>query len=75
MVDENIAFWFRWINEIYPFKKYIAKSFQMCVEVPFNPKCIDFCNTFIDDNHVFHSTFKIFLCVSNIKKVMILVKK
>jgi hypothetical protein len=41
----------RWVNEIYPFKKGMEKLFQKCVEVPFNPKCIDFCNTFIDNNH------------------------
>ncbi len=41
----------RWVNEIYRFKKDITKSFQKCVEVPFNPKYIDFCNSFIDDNH------------------------
>jgi hypothetical protein len=40
-----------WVNQIYPFKNGIAKSFQKCVEIPFNPKCIKFCNTFIDDNH------------------------
>jgi hypothetical protein len=26
----------RWVNENYPFKKGIAKSFQKYVEVPFN---------------------------------------
>jgi hypothetical protein len=41
----------RWINEIYPLKKGIAKSFQKCVEIPFNLKCSDFCNTCIGDNH------------------------
>jgi hypothetical protein len=41
----------RWVNEIYQFKKYIAKLFQKCVEIPFNLKCINFCNTFINDNH------------------------
>jgi hypothetical protein len=41
----------RWVNEIYPFKKGIAIFFQKCVEVPFNPKCIDFYNIFIDNNH------------------------
>jgi len=41
----------RWVNEIYPFEKGITKLYQKCVEVPFNPKCIDFCNTFIADNH------------------------
>jgi hypothetical protein len=40
-----------WVHGIYPFKKGIAKLFEKCVEVPFNPKCINFCNTFIDDNH------------------------
>jgi len=32
----------RWVNEIYPFKKGIAKSFQKNVEVLVNLKCIDF---------------------------------
>jgi hypothetical protein len=32
----------RWVNEIYPFKKVIPKSFQNYLEVPFNLKCIDF---------------------------------
>jgi hypothetical protein len=41
----------RWVSEIYPFKKGIAKLFQKCVEVLFNPKCIDFCNAFVNDNH------------------------
>jgi len=41
----------KWVNEIYSFKKDIAKLFKKCVEILFNPKCIDFCNTFIDDNH------------------------
>jgi len=41
----------RWVNEIYPFKKHIAKSFQKCVEVPFNLEYIDFGNTLIDDNN------------------------
>jgi hypothetical protein len=41
----------KWVNEIYPFKKGIVKSFQKCVQIPFNFKCIDFCNTFIVDNH------------------------
>ncbi len=41
----------KWVNEIYSFKEGIAKLFQKCVEIPFNPKHIDFCNTFIDNNH------------------------
>jgi hypothetical protein len=41
----------RWVNEIYAFKKHIAKSFQKCVEVPFNLEYIDFRNTLIDNNH------------------------
>jgi hypothetical protein len=41
----------RWVNEIYPFKKGIAESFQKCVEVPFNLKNIDFCNLLINNNH------------------------
>jgi hypothetical protein len=39
-----------WVNEIYPLKKGIAKSFQKCVKVPFNPKYINFCNPLIDDD-------------------------
>ncbi len=57
----------RRVIKIYPFKKGITKFFQKCVEIPFNPKCIDFCNTFI----AFHGTFKVFLCVNNTKKVVI----
>jgi hypothetical protein len=41
----------RRVNEIYPFKNGIAKLLQKCVEISFNLKCIDFCNTFINDNH------------------------
>jgi hypothetical protein len=41
----------RCVSEVYPFKKGIAKSFQKCVEVPFNLECNDFCNTLIDDNY------------------------
>jgi hypothetical protein len=55
-------------NEIYPFRKGIPKSFQNYVEVPFNLKCIDFWNTFIDNNHQLHNTFKIFVCVNKPKK-------
>jgi len=44
----------------------------MCVEVPFNLECIDFCNTFINNNH--HLPWdlnKIILCVSDTNKVAI----
>jgi hypothetical protein len=41
----------KWVNEIYSFKKHITKSFEKFVEIPFNLKCIIFCNIFIDDNH------------------------
>jgi hypothetical protein len=60
----------RWVNEIYPFKKGIAKSFQKCVEIAFNLKNIDFCNTFINNNH--HLPWdlnQIILCVSDTNKV------
>jgi hypothetical protein len=40
MVDVSIACSLRWVGEVYPFKKIMAKSFQNCFEVPFNPKCI-----------------------------------
>jgi hypothetical protein len=41
----------RKVIENYPFRKGITKLFQKRVEIPFNFKCIDFYNTFIDDNH------------------------
>jgi hypothetical protein len=41
----------RQVNEIHPFKNGIVKLFQKCLEISFNPNCIDFCNTFINDNH------------------------
>jgi hypothetical protein len=62
---------FRWVNEIYPFKKGMAKSFQKCVEVPFNLNALIFAIPSLTITIIFHSTFKIFLCVNNIKKVMI----
>jgi hypothetical protein len=31
IVDDDIPLW---VNEVYPCKKGIAKSFQKCVEVP-----------------------------------------
>jgi hypothetical protein len=48
----------RWVSEIRPFKKCIAKLFQNCVEIPFNLECIDFCNTLIDNNHQLPWYFK-----------------
>jgi hypothetical protein len=51
----------RWVDEIYPFKKGIVKLIQKFVEVPLILKCIDFCNTFIDDNHHLSQYFKKFL--------------
>jgi hypothetical protein len=66
MVDESIALSFK-LMKVYPFKNDIVKLFKKCVEVPFNLECIDFCNTFI----TFHGTFMIFLCVNNIREVMV----
>jgi hypothetical protein len=61
----------KWVNEIYPFKKGIAKSFQKNVEVPINLKCIDFAIPSLTIIITFHNTCRIFLCVNNIREVMI----
>jgi hypothetical protein len=61
----------KWVNEIYSFKKGIAKKFQKCAEIPFNPKHIDFVIPSLMIIITFHSIFRIFLCVNNTKQVMI----
>jgi hypothetical protein len=61
----------KWVNEVYPFKKNIAKSFKKYVEIPFNVKCIDFCNISLMIIIAFHNIIMIFLCVSNTKEVVI----
>jgi hypothetical protein len=60
----------RGFNEIYPFKQGLAKLFQKFVKVPLNPKCIDIIPS-LTIIITFHDTFKILLCLSNTKKVVI----
>jgi hypothetical protein len=67
VINTNYQWWMKvlhcdlkWVNEVYPFKKCIAKSFQKCVEIPFNFKCIDFCNISLMIIIAFHNIFMIF---------------
>jgi hypothetical protein len=61
----------RWVNEIYPFKEGIAKSFQKNVEVLVNLKCIDFAIPSLTIIITFHNTFRIFLCLNTTRVIMI----
>jgi hypothetical protein len=51
----------KWVTEVYPFKKGIAKSLQKCVEISFNFKCIDFCNISLMIIIAFHNYLYDFL--------------
>jgi hypothetical protein len=61
----------RRVNEIYPFEKGFAKSFQSVLKFHSTSNALIFAIPSLTIIITFHSTFKIFLCVNNTKEVMI----
>ncbi len=59
------------MNKIYPFKNNFAKSFQNVLKFHSTLNALIFAIPSLTIIITFHNTFKIFLCVNNIKEIMI----